>query len=263
MTRDEAITTAKSRATATGVHHTAYSLDGLIYGVRRGIQPYYESRPAVAIWHRADDPLEDRVSSRYRTVLADPPWPYRSEGPRAAPEDRPNSWDGVTGATDSKGRYGAMSISDLCALRVRDYVAANAHLYLWLTNAFLVEAHQVARAWGFKPKTMITWGKTKGDGTPSMKTGFYYRGATEHLLFCVRGVGRLLGPPRPTLVLHPRLPHSRKPECFYGLIEEQSPGPYLEIFARPLSPLFPVRPGWHTWGNEMPSDVDLRPLEAA
>jgi N6-adenosine-specific RNA methylase IME4 len=35
----------------------------------------------------------------------------------------------------------------------------SAHLYLWTTNAFLCEAHDVARAWGFNPKTLLTWGK--------------------------------------------------------------------------------------------------------
>ena len=38
--------------------------------------------------------------------------------------------------------------------------------------------------------------------------------------------------------------HSRKPDEIYDIIEECSPGPYLELFAR-----F-TRDGWHQWGNE-------------
>ena len=38
--------------------------------------------------------------------------------------------------------------------------------------------------------------------------------------------------------------HSRKPDEHYDLVEECSPGPYIELFARFK------RPGWHQWGNE-------------
>jgi len=133
----------------------------------------------------------------------------------------------------------------------------DSHLYLWTTNAFMVEAHELAAAWGFKQKTVLTWGKVKADGTPSMKTGYYFRGATEHCLFCVRGSLRLAVDARPTLYLSERLPHSVKPEWFYELVEECSPAPRLELFARPRSPLFPKRDGWDVWGNEVESDIEL------
>lgn len=184
----------------------------------------------------------------YRTIVADPPWPYDNvDGPRAAPDHRPNSWDRPTGAVSSALRYGSMSISELKALMPE--AESNAHLYLWTTNSFLVEAHEVARAWGFKPKTLITWVKMKPDGTPSMKAGYYYRGATEHIVFCVKGKLRLNGPPAPTAFLSPRLAHSVKPEWSYALIEQQSPGPYLEMFARS------TRLGWTSWGNQVPDAV--------
>jgi N6-adenosine-specific RNA methylase IME4 len=38
--------------------------------------------------------------------------------------------------------------------------------------------------------------------------------------------------------------HSAKPEAFLDLVEQVSPGPYLELFARRN------RLGWDTWGNE-------------
>ena len=43
--------------------------------------------------------------------------------------------------------------------------------------------------------------------------------------------------------------HSVKPDCFYDLIEEQSPGPYLELFARR------PRAAWDQWGNQINSTV--------
>jgi N6-adenosine-specific RNA methylase IME4 len=148
-----------------------------------------------------------------------------------------------------------MSIKDLCMLPiVKESIMDDAHLYLWLTNSFIVEAHEVARAWGFRPKTLITWGKMKPNGTPSMKAGYYFRGATEHMLFAVRGKGRLIGPPCPTLHLSPRLAHSVKPAWSYEMIEQQSPGPYLELFAREL------RAGWDSWGDEIRSTIILGKL---
>jgi N6-adenosine-specific RNA methylase IME4 len=41
--------------------------------------------------------------------------------------------------------------------------------------------------------------------------------------------------------------HSRKPDQLYEIIEQCSPGPYLELFART------ARPGWKAWGDESES----------
>ena len=187
---------------------------------------------------------------RFATITADPPWPYEQRDVTGSRQPKVNGE--LDSGVSSTRRYGAMSVGDLCAMPVERYAETNAHLYLWTTNSFLVEAHQIAREWGFEPKTMITWTKTRlEDGQPSMKTGYYYRGATEHCLFCIRGSLRLSGPARPTAFLHPRLPHSVKPDAFFALMEEQSPGPRLELFSRRK------RPGWSCWGNQVESDVAL------
>lgn len=49
----------------------------------------------------------------------------------------------------------------------------------------------------------------------------------------------------------PRGVHSQKPEAFQDLVEQVSPGPYLELFARRQ------RLGWDTWGNEALNHVEL------
>jgi len=149
--------------------------------------------------------------------------------------------------------YPKLSIASLCALDVRTLCDDNAHLYLWTTNAFMEEAHQVARAWGFKPKTIITWGKVyQVEPTRvSMKTGFYFRGATEHVVFAVRGSLPVRGT-WPTLFLWPRIgKHSKKPEAFIDLVEQASPGPYVELFARRH------RLGWDVWGNESANTAEM------
>lgn len=186
----------------------------------------------------------------YRTIVADPPWPYHSTDLKAAPDHRPNTWNGPTGGVAARERYGLMSVADISALGVRDLAAKDAHLYLWTTNSFMEEAHDVTRAWGFEPKTIITWAKVKEDGSPSMKMGYWYRSATEHCLFAVRGSLRLLDKIcLPTFFQHHRLPHSVKPQAFFSMVERASPGPRLELFARER------RLGWDAWGNEVATAV--------
>lgn len=48
--------------------------------------------------------------------------------------------------------------------------------------------------------------------------------------------------------------HSRKPEAFFDLVESVSPGPYLELFARP-----PHRLGRDVWGNESANTASMDP----
>ena len=185
----------------------------------------------------------------YCTVMADPPWPYNSD--RAMPVRKELTHNQYGGNVSSRERYGSMTIEELKRLPVSKIVASHAHLYLWTTNSFIVEAHAIAEAWGFKPKTLLTWVKTKSDGSPSMKTGYYFRSATEHVLFCVRGSLKLQGDCQPTAYLLPRLPHSVKPEEFYTLAEICSPSPRIELFSRQR------RSGWSAWGNEVVSDINI------
>ena len=188
----------------------------------------------------------------FQTIVADPPWQYAGGGPKAyAPDGNFEGTLSPSSGVDSAERYGSMTLPEINALRPP--ATDNAHLYLWTTNAFMVEAHEVARAWGFEPKTILTWGKVKRDGTPSMKMGYYFRGATEHVVFAVRGSLRLrAGRALPTLLLWPRIPgHSVKPDAFYDLVEEASPGPYLELFARR------ERIGWDSWGDQSLGTIEL------
>lgn len=196
----------------------------------------------------------------YRTIMADPPWPYGS--PRAVVGNGGRGSDGGKAAdivqADVGQHYPTMDLDAIKALPVKHLAQGNAHLYLWTTNSFMVEAHDVARAWGFEPKTILTWGKVrKADRAtfePSCKTGYWYRSATEHCLFAVKGKLRLQVPEAlPTLFLEERLPHSVKPESFRAFVEKASPGPYLELFARRNVP------GWDAWGN----DPNLSSIEIA
>lgn len=193
---------------------------------------------------------------RYRTIVADPPWRYDGSKDGSFVIPKPLKDQGTRGV-EQMG-YSGMALADLLALKPP--AADDAHLYLWTTNAFMVEAHQIAEAWGFKQKTILTWAKTHQDDPSrvSMKTGYYFRGATEHCLFCVRGSQKLQTTEGlPTAYLWPRIgQHSAKPDSFYDLVEKASPGPYLELFARR------ARFGWDYAGNQSLGTVEIEGLAA-
>lgn len=187
--------------------------------------------------------LEYLKGANFQTVVADPPWAYSGD----VAKSKSPQWKGIQVDLEYTG---SMDNDAIRALPVKDVVAPNAHLYLWITNGFLLEpdhpAYTICEAWGFTPKTVLTWFKTqKGQLlTPSRKVGVYLRGATEHCIFAVRGSC----PPRtkanppatwfpadvPEAMLHPRIRnHSAKPPEFFDLVDHLSPeGPKLSIFDR-------------------------------
>ncbi len=181
------------------------------------------------------------LSGRFGTILADPPWPESGGGKIKRGADR---------------HYRLMTVGEIASLPVAGLALPDSHLYLWTTNNCLRRAFEVVDAWGFRYITTITWRKLGRRGL-----GQYFRGTTEHVLFCVRGCppyralpdgrraqgvtdvgdeGAYFDEARPG-------PHSRKPERIHEFAEVVSPGPYLELFART------ARPGWAAWGDEAPT----------
>jgi len=187
------------------------------------------------------------LSPPYATIVADPPWPYPTAFGQGDGPPRTVKRDGTLARGTAQMGYGVMTMADLILMPVEYLADRNAHLYLWTTNAFVHEAYCLAGTWGFRAKSLLTWTKTHQDdpGRVSMKTGAHFRGATEHVVFGVRGSLPLQAPGGfPTGYLWPRIgSHSVKPQAFYDLVERVSPGPYLELFARA------PRLGWDHWGR--------------
>lgn len=184
----------------------------------------------------ATDLLAFAGSTRFSTVLADPPWRFINRTGKMAPEHRRLS------------RYGTMTVEEIARLPVSQIVNPTAHLYLWVPNALLPEGLQVLSAWGFHYKSNIVWHKLRKDGgSDGRGVGFYFRNVTELLLFGVRGKNaRTLSPGRTQVnyIGTRKREHSHKPDEQYKLIENCSPGPHLEMFARG------ARSKWAVWGNQ-------------
>ena len=169
---------------------------------------------------------------RYRTIVADPPWTIKPGG--SAPS---STW-----ARPRPGRlpYDQMKLEEIAALPVIDWVYPDSHLYLWAPNAYLEQSYEVARCWGFKPSQVLVWAKTpRGLGL-----GGAFTSTTEFVLFARRGSLRPARRLDTSWWNWKRLEHSRKPDAFLDLVEQVSPGPYLELFARR------ARFGWDYWGDE-------------
>jgi N6-adenosine-specific RNA methylase IME4 len=162
----------------------------------------------------------------HSTIVVDPPWQYDNRATRGAAEDH----------------YQTMTLAELAALPIP--AAADAHLYLWVTNGFLRQGFDLLDAWGFTYKTCVTWVK------PQLGIGNWFRGSTEHVLVAMRGHLAPTNRNQPTwfdgdvAFTANRTRHSQKPDAFYDLVEMVSPGPWLEMFARRR------RMGWHWWGDQ-------------
>ncbi len=205
----------------------------------------------------------------YNCILADPGWSYGDDLEMSSVK------------RGSASQYDCMSVSDICGMGVKqdgqqvirmlgdDYnIADTALLWLWVTNPFLIDGSgtSVCRAWGFEPKTLVTWLKADLGAlrtVPKIHFGMgrYTRGCTEHLIIAARGEATSLitDHSQRNLLIEPARAHSQKPDATYALIEKvQGYKPArnlilygddstrrLELFARQR------REGWTSVGNEL------------
>ncbi len=177
---------------------------------------------------------------KYRTIVADPPWkvhqPPALGSSAGFPKVGPNQ----------PLPYSTMSVDEIAALPVAELAAENAHLYIWTINRYVEQTYSIARAWGFKPSTLLTWCKTP----MGLGAGGAYVLTTEHCLFARRGKGAF-EQRHPSSWFHwKRGKHSVKPPPFLDIVEIVSPGPFLELFSRA------PRDGWDHWGLEAVNSID-------
>ncbi len=210
------------------------------------------------------------MTGKYATIVVDPPWGY----------------EGMTAPwySGSEPSYDLMPLDEIKALPVDELTQDAAHLYCWAVLPMMADAFDVVRGWGFRPVTTITWCK------PGVGLGGGWRGNTEHLIVARKGThprinptcaqcgrrdrgaskcmcilpvwmhdGNEVPPVEPafkttaegTWYVAPRGQHSAKPDLFLDLIEQMSPGPRVELFARRQ------RLGWDTWGDEALGHVEM------
>jgi N6-adenosine-specific RNA methylase IME4 len=164
----------------------------------------------------------------YRVIVADPPWPYeeRQEDP---------SKRGVS-------PYPTSSIAEICDTPVASIAHQDSILWLWVTNYYMRHGFEVLDAWGFRPKTILTWAKQH------FGNGDWLRGQTEHCILAVRGKPIVTLTNQTTLLHAPKRAHSQKPVEFYDLVELLCPAPrYADLFSR-----YRHNSMWDCHGDEVP-----------
>ena len=168
------------------------------------------------------------AGTRYRTIVADPPWPYDRTGL--------SFHDASSGRFTGHGLpYPSMTLNEIAALPIATLAEPDAHLYLWTTQRYLWDARDVVVGWGFRASKVLVWCKPPH----GFAMGGTFGNASEFVLFCRRG----------TLPAKTRV----TPPVSHCVL---SPGPYLELFARRN------RLGWDTFGNEALEHVELGASDA-
>lgn len=198
------------------------------------------------------------IAVKYRTIVADPPWPinWPSSGTRRAGKTAA----ALTAPCMNKDYirrplpYETMSVEEITALPVVELVADDANLFMWTLDRFVIDgsAAAIVEAWGFAPRAhMLVWRKR------SAGLGRIFRPAHELMILGRRGDSALAELSLPTVFdwkqpyVNGAKAHSAKPDGALDTIEQLSPAPRLEMFARRN------RLGWETWGNEALEHVEL------
>ena len=135
-----------------------------------------------------------RVNAPYRrltimkqaeAIRAEPP-PLPGNGPyRAGMIDIPWAYEPDDNSPERAVLpYPTLSIQQACALDINSRMHADAVLFMWVTNFILARGLHLEplTAWGFKPKTVITWPKAQ-----HTFKAHWARGQTEHMVLAVRG----------------------------------------------------------------------------
>lgn len=180
-------------------------------------------------------------------IYADPPWFFRTRTDFVS--DR-----------DARNHYRVMGPNEIAALPVKSILAADAHLFLWVTGPCLPLAFDAIKAWGFRYSGVaFTWIKLKRSHDPLqlrvlptaesdlfVGLGFTTRKNAEFCLIARRGSAKRVAKDVREVILSPVREHSRKPDEARLRIERYvGPGRVMaELFAR-TTPA-----GWLAFGNE-------------
>ena len=181
------------------------------------------------------------ANRRYRTIVADPPWPYNEKLTLSWRKGRPS------GEGKPFLSYPTMPLDEIAALPMAVLADQEAHLFVWTTQRYLVWTQAQVATWGFQYRKLLVWAKPP----TGFSLGATFGNSCEFIVYATRGKPERHGKVSRDWWEWSRAGHSVKPEAFLDVVECVCPGPYLELFARRQ------RLGWDTWGNEALNHVDV------
>lgn len=178
---------------------------------------------------------------KIKALYSDPAWLFK-----AYTKERSGTPRRIEG-----DHYDTMSLEDMKALPVEDWVDKDCWLFMWVIDSHLPHALELGAAWGFKYSSIaFKWRKITKAGKTLIGMGKTTRKSTEICLLFKKGSPKIAAHNvvdyiETEWIDEPRREHSRKPDVVYDRIEALVDGPYMEMFARV------TRDGWSAWGNEV------------
>lgn len=195
-------------------------------------------------------PFKGLVKNGYRVVAMDPPWKYLTRSDKGL-------------GRSAERHYHCMDMKDIMALPIRDLLAKDATVLMWITDPLLFQGMALLESLGLTYSTVAYyWAKTTAEGSDkdAFGMGFWTRANPEQVwgmfntddaeednqvVMFKQGNPKRRARNVRRLIVAPVREHSRKPDDFFARTERLLDGPYLELFSRE------ERPGWTTWGNEV------------
>ena len=196
----------------------------------------------------------------YNIIYSDPPWNFGN---------RMYSSNGQDQHREIGRAYDVMNTKEICELPIRQIAGEDCVLFMWTTDAHIPDAIEVMKKWGFKYKTVaFIWLKKEMSGTQVCYMGQWTMKNAELVLLGTKGKMTKYLKSRKVRQLveakRNREKHSQKPQEVKNRIIQMFGNelPKIELFARgdkEWRNLFNENrfDGWHTWGNEIESDINL------
>lgn len=180
-------------------------------------------------------PFADLPMFGFDFFMVDPPWRFELYNEESGSKK------------GAAAHYVTMSLDAIKALPVGALAARDALMWLWCPAWAIAtgQAQEVARAWGFQPKSEIVWLKRTINDRDRVGPGYRVRTMHEPILLCT--VGNPEHKPFPSIFKGLAREHSRKPDEAYRLIDLHCPNlrGRADLFSRT------TRPGWTAWGDQI------------
>jgi len=174
------------------------------------------------------------IMKKYQIIYADPPWEYGS----------------ITKLGNSRNYYKTMTFPQLVELPVKNILANDCLMFMWVVSQQLENCIWLAKEWGFKYSGVaFVWHKPN-----RTLCGYYTMAQTELCLVFKKGkIPQPRGSRNQVQFLSEKATrHSKKPDEIRNRIAKMFPTQKkIELFARQKTE------GWDVWGNEVESDIEL------
>lgn len=185
---------------------------------------------------------------KYKIIYADPPWDYKDKR-----DKHPRLCGGAS------AHYKTTPTKELSLLDVSAICDENSMCFMWATFPCLLDALSLMASWGFKYKTLgFSWIKlNKKNLQPFFGIGYYTKSNCEVCLIGVRGKPFKVSNSVSSVIIEPRMEHSKKPQSARDrIVQLCGDVPRLEIFCRGSAE------GWDVFGNEAENSIQI-PIKSA